>query len=127
MSWRRHSSSMVAPACASCSSAMICSSVCHCRFVGSHRYAPFGADPQRRSGLNIGAKKGHAVVLPEDYTESVLIFTFTTYCNNHSSKAPLSIVDFWRRDAHRVNAALLDRLKKVSHCPGNKKSAAIPC
>ena len=85
---------------------MICSSVYRCRFMGSDRYAPFGADLNPSFGLNISAKKDHAFVLPEDYTENVKIFTFTSYCNNQSSKALLSIGDFWRRDAHRVNATL---------------------
>ena len=34
---------------------MICSSLCRCRFMGSDRYAPFGADPQPGSGLITGA------------------------------------------------------------------------
>ena len=103
---RRQSSSMVAPACASCSTAMTCSSVCRCRFMGSDRYAPFGADPQPSSGLNISPNKRNAFVLPEHYTEGVKIFTFTAYRNNHSSKASISIADFWRRNADRVNSAL---------------------
>jgi hypothetical protein len=54
----------------------------------------------------ISPNKRNAFVLPEHYTEGVKIFTFTAYRNNHSSKASISIGDFWRRNADRVNSAL---------------------
>ena len=72
MPWRRQSSSMVAPASASCRTAMICSSLCRCRFMGSDRYAPFGADPNRarpnQRGKLIVARAGRPLIISEDQT-----------------------------------------------------------
>jgi hypothetical protein len=36
--------------------------------------------------VDISPNKGHAFVLPENYTEGVKIFTFTAYRNNHPLK-----------------------------------------
>jgi hypothetical protein len=46
--------------------------------------------------VKISSNKRNAFVLPEHYTEGVKIFTFTAYRNNHSSKASISMGDFWR-------------------------------
>jgi hypothetical protein len=56
--------------------------------------------------VKISPNKRNPFVLPEHYTEGVKIFTFTAYRNNYPSKASISIGDFWRKNADRVNSAL---------------------
>src|SRR4030095_1329393 len=56
--------------------------------------------------VNISPNKRNAFVLSENYTEGVKTFTLTAYPNNHPPKARISMGDFWRRNADRVNSAL---------------------
>jgi hypothetical protein len=56
--------------------------------------------------VNISPNKRNAFVLSENYIEGVKIFTLTAYRNDRSSTAQISVGDFWRRNADRVDSAL---------------------